>query len=60
MVTDIDAARAELAGTGVAVSEVVHDAGGVLHHSYGSFASFAGPDGNGRLLQESTQRVPGR
>ncbi|WP_326837936.1 VOC family protein [Amycolatopsis rhabdoformis] len=75
VVTDIDAARAELAGLGVAVSEVFHDAGGVFHHagtadrvpgpapehqSYGSFASFADPDGNGWLLQEITERLPGR
>src|ERR1700751_3492714 len=30
---DIEAARAELAGHGVAVSEVFHDAGGVFHHA---------------------------
>ena len=28
--------------------------------SYGSFASFSDPDGNGWLLQEITQRLPGR
>ncbi len=74
-VTDIDAARAELASNGADVSEVFHDAGGVFHHagtanrvpgpapdhqSYGSFASFADPDGNGWLLQEITTRLPGR
>ena len=56
---DIDAARAELAGHGVDVSEVFHDAGGVFHHAgtagrvagpapehqtYGSWLSFADPD----------------
>ncbi len=75
VVTDIDAARAELAGCGVQASEVFHDAGGVFHHagtvgrvagpapdhqSYGSFASFSDPDGNGWLLQEITTRLPGR
>jgi len=30
------------------------------HRSYRSFASFADPDGNGWLLQEITQRLPGR
>src|ERR1700748_532449 len=30
---DIEAARAELAGHGVDVSEVFHDAGGVFHHA---------------------------
>src|SRR5271155_3315717 len=33
VVADIDAARAELVGHGVDVSEVFHDAGGVFHHS---------------------------
>jgi catechol 2,3-dioxygenase-like lactoylglutathione lyase family enzyme len=75
VVTDIDAARAELAARGAEVSEVFHDAGGVFHHSgtvgrvagpapdhksYGSFASFSDPDGNGWLLQEITTRRPGR
>jgi catechol 2,3-dioxygenase-like lactoylglutathione lyase family enzyme len=30
------------------------------HQSYGSFASFDDPDGNGWLLQEITTRLPGR
>jgi len=30
------------------------------HASYGSFASFSDPDGNGWLLQEITSRLPGR
>jgi catechol 2,3-dioxygenase-like lactoylglutathione lyase family enzyme len=75
VVDDIEAARAELAGKGVDISEVFHDAGGVFHHagaegrvpgpaperaSYGSFASFSDPDGNGWLLQEITTRLPGR
>ena len=75
VVTDIDAARAELAGLGADVSEVFHDAGGVFHHagtanrvtgpaedhkSYGSFASFSDPDGNQWYLQEITTRLPGR
>ena len=30
------------------------------HKSYGSFASFSDPDGNGWLLQEITTRLPGR
>jgi len=73
--TDIDAARAELAGHGAEVSEVFHDASGVFHHagtqariagpapdhaSYGSFLSFEDPDGNGWLVQEITTRLPGR
>ena len=30
------------------------------HQSYGSFATFEDPDGNGWLLQEITTRLPGR
>ena len=75
VVRDIDATRKELVGRGVDVSEVFHDAGGVFHHAgtearltgpdpgrstYGSFASFSDPDGNGWLLQEITTRLPGR
>ena len=30
------------------------------HASYGSFATFSDPDGNGWLLQEITMRLPGR
>jgi catechol 2,3-dioxygenase-like lactoylglutathione lyase family enzyme len=75
VVDDIAAARAALVARGVDVSEVFHDAGGVFHHagtdgrvvgpadggaSYGSFASFSDPDGNGWLLQQITERLPGR
>jgi catechol 2,3-dioxygenase-like lactoylglutathione lyase family enzyme len=74
-VTDVVAARAELASAGVDVSDVFHDAGGVFHHagtkdrvpgadperrSYCSFASFKDPDGNSWTLQELTARLPGR
>jgi catechol 2,3-dioxygenase-like lactoylglutathione lyase family enzyme len=75
IVSDIKAACAALVQSGVEVSEIFHDAGGVFHHggkdkrvsgpapdrrSYGSFASFSDPDGNGWLLQEVTVRLPGR
>jgi hypothetical protein len=30
------------------------------HASYGSFAAFSDPDGNGWLLQEIKKRLPGR
>ncbi len=75
VVTDIQAARDEIAGHGVEISEVFHDAGGVFHHagtdgrvagpdpdgrSYASFASFSDPDGNAWLLQQITTRLPGR
>ncbi len=75
VVDDVEAARAELAAAGAEVSEVWHDAGGVFFHAggearvpgpapdhatYGSFASFSDPDGNGWVLQEITTRLPGR
>jgi catechol 2,3-dioxygenase-like lactoylglutathione lyase family enzyme len=75
VVTDIEAARAEVVACGVDVSEVFHDAGGVFHHagtadrapgpapehkSYGSFVSFGDPDGNSWFIQEITTRRPGR
>lgn len=49
VVSDIDAARAELAGRGVNVGEV-QDLGGVL------YVSFNDPDGNGWTLQEIPAR----
>ena len=75
VVTDIEAARADLVAHGADASEVFHDTGGVFHHagtadrapgpdpdrrSYSSFVSFRDPDGNGWLLQEITTRLPGR
>jgi len=59
IVTDIEAARAELVGRGVEVSEIRHMTpnGWVPgpdpeHADYGSFADFKDPDGNGWVLQE--------
>jgi catechol 2,3-dioxygenase-like lactoylglutathione lyase family enzyme len=73
IVSDIQAARAELVRRGVEVSEVFHFGGwnrldpeGRLpgpapdRGSYASFVSFSDPDGNGWLLQEITTRLPGR
>jgi catechol 2,3-dioxygenase-like lactoylglutathione lyase family enzyme len=67
VVTDIEAARAELESRGVQVSEVFHrGAGGRLsgpdpeRRSYQSFVTFNDPDGNNWLVQEVTQRLPGR
>ncbi|MEU6206857.1 VOC family protein [Micromonospora musae] len=75
IVSDIEEARADLVSKGVEVSEIFHDADGVFHHagtekrvpglypgrrSYGSFASFTDPDGNQFMLQEITERLPGR
>jgi catechol 2,3-dioxygenase-like lactoylglutathione lyase family enzyme len=77
IVSNIEAARDQLAARGVEVSEVFYpatpgaqfqpgDANGRVngpapdHASYGSFATFSDPDGNGWLLQEITTRLPGR
>jgi catechol 2,3-dioxygenase-like lactoylglutathione lyase family enzyme len=69
VVSDIEAARAELAGRGVEVSKVFHHAGPGKppisgpdpdRRSYSSYATFSDPDGNGWLLQEVTARLPGR
>ena len=65
-VDDIDAARADLIGRGVEVSELFHLAGGPVPgpdpqgRSYQTYASFSDPDGNGWLLQEIKTRLPGR
>jgi catechol 2,3-dioxygenase-like lactoylglutathione lyase family enzyme len=75
VVSDIEAARTELSGHGVDVTDVFHDAGHVFHHagdvnreagpapehrSYGSFVAFNDPDGNRWYVQEVTTRLPGR
>ena len=62
-VEDIDAARADLIGRGVDVSEVYEQRPPGLEEagrSYFVYASFSDPDGNGWLLQEVTTRLPGR
>jgi catechol 2,3-dioxygenase-like lactoylglutathione lyase family enzyme len=74
-VDDLDAAHDDLSTRGVNVSEIFHYAGGPFNdtlansrasgrdpqgRSYFSFASFEDPDGNGWLLQEITERLPGR
>jgi len=68
IVSDIEAARADLVNRGVDVSDVFHRAVGEAPlagrdpegRSYASFAEFADPDGNSWLLQEVTARLPGR
>jgi predicted enzyme related to lactoylglutathione lyase len=75
-VSDIEAARDELAARGVDMSDVFHagtpgaqfqpDGRGRVkgpspdHATYGSFATLSDPDGGGWLLQEVTRRLPGR
>jgi catechol 2,3-dioxygenase-like lactoylglutathione lyase family enzyme len=76
IVSDIAAARDELAARDVKISEVFHaetpgahfqpDGSGRLsgpapdHASYRSYATFSDPDGNSWILQEVTTRLPGR
>jgi catechol 2,3-dioxygenase-like lactoylglutathione lyase family enzyme len=67
VVDDIDAAREDLIGRGVEVSELFHrgESGFApgpdpARRSYFTFASFSDPDGNGWLLQEVKARLPGR
>jgi predicted enzyme related to lactoylglutathione lyase len=59
IVTDIEAAQAELAARGMETSEVFHFVEGTQvpgpdpeRRDYGSFVSFSDPDGNGWLVQE--------
>jgi predicted enzyme related to lactoylglutathione lyase len=49
VVSDIDAAHAELSGRGVDVSEV-------QHFPWGSFVFFSDPDGNGWAVQQLPAR----
>jgi catechol 2,3-dioxygenase-like lactoylglutathione lyase family enzyme len=69
VVSDIEAARRDLAGRGADVSEAFHFAGfggppvpgpEPNGRSYGTYASFSDPDGNTWLLQEIKTRLPGR
>jgi len=76
IVSDVAAARKDLVAHGIEVSEVFHpetpgaqfriDGSGRIsgpapeHATYGSFATFRDPDGNGWLFQEVTTRLPGR
>ena len=65
--SDLEATLTELANRGVEVSAPFHfgpqgQTPGFApgHASYSSFATFSDPDGIGWLLQEITQRAPGR
>ena len=69
VVSDMEAARRELAGRGADVSEAFHFAGfggppvpgpEPNGRSYGTYATFSDPDGNSFLLQEIKTRLPGR
>jgi catechol 2,3-dioxygenase-like lactoylglutathione lyase family enzyme len=60
VVTDIEAARAELIGRGVEVGPIRHFENGEWLEGKGgpwnSFANFSDPDGNGWILQETPNR----
>lgn len=75
VVSDIEAADAELVAASVETSGTFHDPTGKFNRfdprarvagpdpdrtSYGSFVAFSDPDGNGWVLQEVTSRFPGR
>jgi catechol 2,3-dioxygenase-like lactoylglutathione lyase family enzyme len=71
VVRDIEAARSALISHGAEVSDVWHGPGldNIEHRepgpdpdggSYRTFATFADPDGNSFLLQQITERRPGR
>ncbi len=69
VVSDIEAARAQLIARGANVSEAFHYKGtrgpripgpDPEGRSYRTYASFSDPDGNSWLLQEIKTRLPGR
>ena len=69
VVSDMEAARADLRSRGAEVSEAFHfdGFGGPVvsgrepsGRTYATYATFADPDGNSWLLQEVTTRLPGR
>jgi len=70
IVSDIEAAHAELVGRGIEVSDIWHGPPFPVEArqpgpdpertSYGSFFSLTDPDGNTWLAQEVTTRLPGR
>ncbi|MGH2681785.1 MAG: hypothetical protein ACRDIX_00970 [Actinomycetota bacterium] len=66
IVSDIEAARAELVGRGVGVGDIRHMGSGGWtpgphpdRADYGSFADFSDPDGNTWVLQEVGQSQSG-
>jgi catechol 2,3-dioxygenase-like lactoylglutathione lyase family enzyme len=68
VVEDIEATREDLVARGVDVAEIWHTEPGKgqvpgpdpERRTYSSYASFADPDGNSWLIQEITERLPGR
>jgi catechol 2,3-dioxygenase-like lactoylglutathione lyase family enzyme len=67
VVSDIEAARADLIERGVEVGDLFHRGESGIEPgpdpqraSYQTYASFSDPDGNSWLLQEVNERLPGR
>jgi catechol 2,3-dioxygenase-like lactoylglutathione lyase family enzyme len=75
VVDDIGAAHQNLIDKGIETTDIFHDPGGLFYHvtktiqnpgpepenkSYNSFIAFVDPDGNGWIVQEITERLPGR
>ena len=67
VVSDIEATREFLIDRGVEVSDFFHRGESGFEPgldpnrtSYNSYATFSDPDGNGYILQEVTERLPGR
>ena len=67
MVSDIEAARAELVERGVEVNEIKHfgpdgwePGPDPERRDYNSFAEFSDPDGNSWVLQEARRGEPGK
>jgi catechol 2,3-dioxygenase-like lactoylglutathione lyase family enzyme len=67
VVSDIEATRDFLVSRGVEVSDFFHRGESGFEPgldperaSYNSYATFSDPDGNGYILQEVTERLPGR
>ncbi len=60
VVDDIEAAREDLIARGIEVGEVQDESPPDEGRSYFARASFSDPDGNEWVLQEVTERLPGR
>ncbi|MFE4957136.1 VOC family protein [Streptomyces sp. NPDC056653] len=57
IVTDIEEAHAELTGRGIEVSEVFHDAGGLLHHGHDAGGAVHHGTGQERLAGPHPDRA---
>jgi catechol 2,3-dioxygenase-like lactoylglutathione lyase family enzyme len=62
IVSDIVAAHKQIAASGIEATEVFHGSpfSPEARISYSSYVAFQDPDGNAWIVQEVTQRAPGR